>query len=51
MPWAQRSFMNAAVTHLRFPQDLATVTQASQGSYDLIPALLAFAAWIPNETN
>lgn len=26
------------------------VTQASQGSYDLILALLAFAAWIPDET-
>lgn len=24
------------------------VTQASQGSYDLIPALPAFAAWMPD---
>lgn len=40
--------INTAITHLRFPQNLAVVTQASQGSYDLILALPAFAAWIPD---
>ena len=42
--------ISTAITRLRFPRDLTMVTQASQGSYDLILAPLAFAAWIPDKT-
>lgn len=48
-PWAS-PLTGGAITHLRFPQDLTMVKQVSQGSYDLILAPLAFAAWIPVET-
>ena len=45
MPRAQRSLHERSRPPLEVPPG-----PASQGSYDLIPALLAFAAWIPNET-
>lgn len=49
-PWPGSLPVSAASTHLRFAQDLAMATQASQGPYGLILAPLAFAARIPDET-